>query len=118
MVSFIAGYSKEEELLPIKRDALEVIVRHSTRLSGDRTKLSMKLGAIIDLIEEANFFARKRETKFIEAVDVNKALQEREERMKLIVEKYDEMFRKEDLFIDVSGKVVGQVNGLTGCEFW
>ncbi|HOA16363.1 MAG TPA: ATP-binding protein [Fervidobacterium sp.] len=117
MVSFIAGYSKEEELLPIKRDALEVIVRHSTRLSGDRTKLSMKLGAIIDLIEEANFFARKRETKFIEAVDVNKALQEREERMKLIVEKYDEMFRKEDLFIDVSGKVVGQVNGLTVVNF-
>ncbi|HCI29736.1 MAG TPA: ATP-dependent protease [Fervidobacterium sp.] len=117
IISFIAGYSKEEDLLPIRKDALERIVWYSTRLSGDRTKLSMRLGAVIDLLEESNFFADKRDAKFIEAIDVSKALYEREERMKLIVEKYDEMFRKGDLFIDVSGKVVGQVNGLTVVNF-
>lgn len=117
LLSFVADYVKEKEIMPIKRDALERIIWYSTRLSGDRTKLSMKLGSIIDLIEEANFFAKKRDAKYIVAEDVVKALREREERIKLVVEKYDEMFKKEDLMIDVTGKVVGQVNGLTVVNF-
>ncbi|MEN3042550.1 MAG: AAA family ATPase [Fervidobacterium sp.] len=117
LLSFVADYVKEKEIMPVRKDALERIVWYSTRLSGDRTKLSMRLGAIIDLIEEANFFAKKRDSKYIASEDVLKALKEREERIKLVVEKYDEMFKKEDLMIDVTGKVVGQVNGLTVVNF-
>ncbi|WP_448376466.1 Lon protease family protein [Fervidobacterium sp.] len=117
LVAFITDYTREKHTLPVKRDAIEKIVWYSTRLSGDRTKLSMKLGALIDLIEEANFFASKRNSKVIGSEDIKRALIEREERLKLVVEKYDEMFKKEDLMIDVSGKVVGQVNGLTVVNF-
>ncbi|SHN51229.1 Lon protease family protein [Fervidobacterium gondwanense] len=117
LISFIADYTKENEILPAKKSALNKVLWYSMRLSGDRTKLSMKLGSIIDLLEEANFFAQKRNSKFIEYTDVHQALTEREDRLKLIVEKYDDMFRKEDLIIDVSGKVVGQVNGLTVVNF-
>jgi lon-related putative ATP-dependent protease len=117
LFSFIADYAKEKEILPLKRSALEKVVWYSMRLSGDRTKLSMKLGSIIDLIEEANYFASERDSKYIEYEDILKALKEREERMKLIVEKYDEMFKKEDIMIDIGGKVVGQVNGLTVVNF-
>ncbi|ODN31369.1 Lon protease family protein [Fervidobacterium thailandense] len=117
LVSFIADYVKEAELLPIKRSALEKILWYSFRLSGDRRKLSMKLGSIIDLLEEANFYAGKRDAKYIEKADVIKALYERENRLQLVVEKYDEMFKTGELMIDVSGKVVGQVNGLTVVNF-
>jgi lon-related putative ATP-dependent protease len=117
LVAFITDYTRENRTLPVKRDAIERIIWYSTRLAGDRTKLSMKLGGLIDLIEEANFFALKRNSKVIEEQDVKCALSEREERLKLVIEKYDEMFKKEDLMIDVSGKVVGQVNGLTVVNF-
>lgn len=117
LVAFVADYVKEAELLPVKRSALEKILWYSFRLSGDRRKLSMKLGSIIDLLEEANFYAGKRDAKYIEKADVTKALYERENRLQLIVEKYDEMFKTGELMIDVSGKVVGQVNGLTVVNF-
>lgn len=117
LVAFITDYTRERELLPVRRGAIEKVIWYSARLSGDRTKLSMRLGALIDLLEEANFFATKRNSRYIEYEDVARALKEREERLKLVVEKYDEMFRKEELMIDVSGKVVGQVNGLTVMNF-
>ncbi len=117
LLSFVADYVKSKEILPLKKSALEKTVWYSMRLSGDKTKLSMRLGSIIDLIEEANYFANERNSKYIDHEDVKKALKEREERMKLIVEKYDEMFKKEDIMIDVSGRVVGQVNGLTVVNF-
>lgn len=117
LTSFVADYIKSEDTLPLRRDALAKIVWYSMRLSGDRTKLSMKLGAIINLIQEADFFAKEENQKIITSTHIERALREREDRMKLIVEKYDEMFKKEDIMIDVTGKVVGQVNGLTVVNF-
>ncbi len=115
--SFISTYVRENQELHVSRSGLKEIVRYLSKLTGNREKISISLGNVIDLLAESTFFAHQRKSKLIEDVDVERALKDREDRIKLVVDKYDEMFKTGEIIIDVSGKAVGQVNGLTVVYF-
>ncbi len=113
LVSFVEGVRKSLDLPKFSRSAVKAILWYSNRLSGDREKLSARFGSIRDLIVEAAAIAREKDKEDVSEEDVKKALEEMEERVRLLQEKYDELIEKGDLLIETSGKKVGQVNGLT-----
>jgi lon-related putative ATP-dependent protease len=111
--SFISNVVENNKLKPLNSKALKKVMWYSMRLAENRKKLSMKMGKIADLIMEADYYSSQRKSDIIDAVDIEKALKENENRMKLFREKYEEALKNYEIMIETSGKKIGQINGLT-----
>jgi ATP-dependent Lon protease len=110
---FIKTLCDDEELLPFDATALAQIVEYGVRLAGHRKKISTRFNIIADIVREAEYWGRKENAKNITGDHVEKALDERIYRVKLVEEKIQEMIDNGLILIDTKGAVVGQVNGLS-----
>ena len=111
--SFVASVCKREDLKDFTKEAVAKIIEYSSRLSGEKDKLSTKFNDIMEVLYESNTWARIAENNFVEASDVKKALEKKEKRSNLIEEKIRDMIAKGHILVDVAGKEVGQINGLS-----
>lgn len=94
--------------------ALQTLFAFCSRWAGDRRKLSSRFERLDDLIAEAAAIARKDGRKdAIEAADIHAARNARLRRNGRVADRALEMIQSGSIKIDVSGGVVGQVNGLT-----
>lgn len=85
----------------------------SSRLVGDRRKLSGEFRRIVDLIREAAHWARSDAARVVEAVHVRRALREQIYRSDLVAEKIRELIVDGTLKIRLGPPAVGCVHGLT-----
>ncbi|HCF37884.1 MAG TPA: ATP-dependent protease, partial [Thermosipho africanus] len=115
--SFLSNVVEANELNPLDSSALKKIIWYSMRLSENKEKISMKMGSIADLVIESDYYSKLRNSETISKQDVEKAIVSRENRTKLIMDKYDEALKKYEIMIETHGKVVGQINGLTVSQF-
>lgn len=121
--SSIADYSQvikviceKENLRAFDRSAVARVVEFGARLAGRRDKVTTRFNVIADVLKEANYWAGKAQSRIVKAEHINKAIEKRRERVRMVEEKLQESIRKGLLFIDVKGKVQGQVNGLAVYE--
>lgn len=112
-LSFIKMLCDDEKLMPFMASALAQIVEFGVRLAGRQEKLSTRFNMIADVAREANYWASKSQAKSVSAEHVEKAIQEREYRVKLVEDKLQELIEDGTIMIDTDGAVVGQVNGLS-----
>ena len=98
--------------LPIADSAFSEILRHSSWIAEDRTKLSTELSLLGDLLEEANDEAILSGKDMIEGSDVRKALSDRDFYAALSEEKINSDIKRGDMVIALDGMKVGIVNGL------
>jgi lon-related putative ATP-dependent protease len=110
---FISKVSVEENLLSFHRNAVREIIYYGNRLVDDQKKISLRFGSLVGIIREANYYAVKRNRKYVHADDVKKAIAESEYRHSMIQEKVHEVFKRDIYQIDVEGKKVGEINGLS-----
>jgi predicted ATP-dependent protease len=68
---------------------------------------------VLDVLKEANYWARSNTHEVIFGSDVEKAIQEKIYRVDLPEEKMQEFIDEGMLFIETAGAVVGQMNGLS-----
>jgi len=108
----ICRMCKEEDLKHLKSDALAKIIEHSSRLAGDRDKLSTLFADIADIVREANFWAGEDGESLVEAKHVEKAVEQKVYRSNLIQQRINEMIDKGMIMIDTEGEKIGQINGL------
>lgn len=107
---------KENDLLPINKDAMCRLVEQASRMAGDREKISIKFREIRDILNEANHYAvLSGETK-IGAHQIEKAVDSRYYRSNLIQEKINEMIGRNQLIIELKDSRVGQLNGISLIE--
>lgn len=109
----IKSIAEKEKLKPFDKTAVARIIEHGIRLGGRKNRLSTEFNIISDILKEANYWAIKDNAKTVTKIHVEKAIEERIERVKLIEEKIQEMIDKGLIFIDTTGSVIGQVNGLS-----
>jgi lon-related putative ATP-dependent protease len=112
-VGFVCTMRKQEALKHLDGSALVKIVEHGCRLAEDQEKLSTQFGEISDVIREASYYATQEELEFVSEDHVKKAVAERFYRSNLLQERIKEMIERGGLMIDIEGKQVGQVNGLS-----
>ncbi|UCB42910.1 MAG: AAA family ATPase [Dehalococcoidales bacterium] len=110
--SVICRLCQEEDMKHLKSDALARIIEHSSRLAGDRNKLSTLFANIADIIREANFWAGEDDTGLIEAEHIEKAVEQRVYRSNLIQQRINEMIETSMIKIESEGEGIGEVNGL------
>ncbi|MCI8272473.1 MAG: AAA family ATPase [Clostridia bacterium] len=113
LARFIHSYCEQEKLLPLDKSAMARIVEHSSRMAGDREKLSTRFTEIAQVVGEAGTWARLAKAKIVTAEFIDKALEERVERIKKYDTKYLEMIKENSLLINTTGSLVGELNGLT-----
>ncbi len=110
--AFIAGYCEDCELHHFDRTGVAKVVEYAARVVGDQEKLSSRFAWIKELVEEAEFWARRDGASLVNASHVEKATEERRFRHNLPDERIRELIERGTILIDTEGEVVGQVNGL------
>lgn len=109
---YISAFCKEHKLRHLTKDAVGKIIEHSSRLASDKRKLSAKLKTVTDIMMEADYFAEKEGKDFIDSNHISKTLKIREYRDNRYEEKIIELFEDGTYLLDVTGKKVGEINGL------
>lgn len=112
LASFIHTHCEEQGLLNFHRSAVARVVEYSTRLVGNQRKLSTRFNEQVDIIYEADTWAKMAGAELVTNEHVVKAIQEREYRNNLYEEKVQESMEDGSILIDTDGAKVGQVNGL------
>ncbi|MBR3132777.1 MAG: AAA family ATPase [Clostridia bacterium] len=113
LAKFVKSFCSQEELLDLDKEAMAKVVEFASKLAGDKEKLSTQFSEIGEIIGEASTWARIDKSKLITKEYVQKALDERIERIKKYDTKYIQMIKEGSLLINTSGYRTGQINGLT-----
>lgn len=111
-VNFISSYVKKSNLKHLTRDAVSEVIDYGSRIVEDQNKVTTRFQIIGDLITEANYWADKENSKYVEDKHIIKAIEEKEYRSNLIEKKMHELIKDGTILIDVDGEKVGQINGL------
>lgn len=108
----IATLARREQLRPLSAAAVARLIEHSARLAEDAERLTARTRPLADLMREAEHFAGKAASSWIERGHVEAALQARQRRNERLRLRYQEAMLRGQLLIDSGGSQVGQVNGL------
>ena len=110
---FIKKITDEDKLNPFDKGAITAIIEYGTRIAGRQKKISTRFHIIADIIRESSYWSKKDKKDMVKRGHVEKAIEERFERISLIEDKIQEMIEEGTIMIDTEGSVVGQVNGLS-----
>lgn len=110
---FISSVINRDELKEFSAGAVAAMINFSSRLTGDREKLSTKFNEIIEILFESDVWADSFDEDVVSPSSVKKAIDEKEMRSNLLEEKIQEQIDRDHLLLDVSGREIGQINGLS-----
>ena len=113
LARFVHTFCEQEELPPLDKSAMARVVEYASRLAGEKGKLSTRFTEIAQVVGEAGTWAKLSKSKIVTEEYVDKALNERIDRIKKYDEKYIEMIKDNTLLINTKGSRVGEINGLT-----
>lgn len=110
---FISYQCKKNNYKHLSYDAVTQVINQSMRMVEDKKKLSTNFNKIMEMINEGNLYAQMDNSKYIEKRHIEKAIQSKKYRIDKIEEKIDESYKRENTLIDIKGKQVGVINGLS-----
>ena len=113
IAQFIASQCEKNKFKHFTYEAVEDILKHSTRLVGCKNKLSTDFNKLLEIITEADIFAKIENKEFVEKKHVKKAIYEKHKRLSKIENKMDEYIQNNTIMIDTEGSRVGVINGLS-----
>ena len=111
--SLIAGRVQEKNLLPFDIGAIQKILEQRARRADDSERLSMHMSSLEDLLVQSEFWARQRESQSVDAIDVQRAIDEKTRRLGRTQARIVDAIDRNTLLIDTDGSCIGQVNGLS-----
>ncbi len=112
-IRFVKMLCDDEKLLPFDAQSLAQLIEFGVRLAGRQEKISTRFNIIADIAREACYWARREKAPVVLCTHIEKAIDERIYRVKLVEEKIQEMIDDGRIMIDTEGLQVGQVNGLS-----
>ena len=113
LAQIIHGFCEHEELPHLDKSAMGRLVEFASKLAGSHKKVSTRFDDLIQVVGEAATWAKISKSKVVTSKFIDKALEERVERVKKYDSKYLEMIKENSLLINTSGFEVGELNGLT-----
>ncbi|MGI9492897.1 MAG: Lon protease family protein [Geminicoccaceae bacterium] len=109
----LGSVAKREKIRPLDPSAVARVIDRSARLSGSSDKLSVRMGPVVDLIREADFWAAEAGDEVLQADHIERALTEQDRRLSRVRERSYETITEDTILIDTDGAKVGQINGLS-----
>lgn len=114
--SFISSVCTSEGLRHFSPDAVARVVDYGSRMAGEKDKLTTLFNKLVEIIYEANSWANYDKADLVKQEHVEKAIEEKNYRSSMIEDKIREQIQKNSLMINVTGKKVGEINGLAVYE--
>lgn len=111
-ISFLRSKTEEEGLRPLDRSAVAAVAEQAVRMAGRQEKISTSFPSVTDLLREADYWASREDAPVVGETHVDRAIESKIFRSNRVEERIQEMIDRGTLLIDVTGSVVGQVNGL------
>ena len=112
----IARIARDNQIKPLDRRAVCLVVEHAARIASHSGKLSLLIDRIRDLIIEADYQASTEARAEIGRADVERALDQQVRRASRFRDLSLEAVLQEVSLINTAGKRLGQVNGLSVIE--
>jgi len=109
----IATLARKDDLRALDREAVARVIEHCSRVVGDSEKMTIQVNSIVDLLNEADYWAGQHGDEIIHASDIQKAIEARIQRRDRVRERYQENILRDTIMISTDGAKVGQVNGLS-----
>jgi predicted ATP-dependent protease len=109
----IATYQQSQELLPLDKAAVERIIEHAARVAEDSVKLSLDHDSLSQLMQEADYWAVRKQSKSTRLEDVENAISRQQFRQDKLREQLSEQILRDIRLIDTEGQKVAQVNALS-----
>ncbi len=110
--AFISTRVRDEGLPHFDRGGVAAVIEDAARQVDDRDWASTRFADAADLVREAAFYAKESGADLVAREHVERALSEKRIRSNLIEDRIHQLFADGTLLVDLSGEVVGQVNGL------
>ena len=109
---FISRVCREENLKHFDPAGVAAIVEFGGRLIDDQRRISTRFGDIVNIMREANHWATRNGREHVTHDDVDQAREQRRFRSNMYDDLMRQQIERDIVMVDVSGSVVGQVNGL------
>jgi len=110
---FIASRVRADNLLPFDRSAVAKVIEFGARVAEDKEKLAARFVDVVEVIQEASYWAGKNGHPVVTGADVDQTIEERRYRASHLEERLRERILEGIIHIRTEGEAVGQVNGLT-----
>ncbi len=122
LARFVTLATRTHALRPLSASGMARLIEEGSRQVAHQLRLSARLGDIVDLLREANYWAEQRQRAIIEAEDLVYAIAQKVERSNLVEEQLARLTDEGQIQISTTGERVGQCNGvavlsLGGYEF-
>lgn len=114
---FISSHCANKGLMDFDRAAVAAVIEHSRRLAEHKDKLSTRFNDIVEILYEADAWARIEGVGTVSGSHVKKAIEQKCYRSNRIEEKLQELIDTGVVLISTEEEVVGQVNGLAVMDF-
>ena len=108
----VATVGSRECLLPLDTGAVARVVEHGARLAENASKLSTHMGSVVDLVREADYWARNDAAATVGRHHVQQAIDAKTHRSDSMRDRVHEQIARGTVVIDCAGERVGEVNGL------
>jgi lon-related putative ATP-dependent protease len=109
----IAELVKKEKLKAFDARAVARLIEYAARDADDSEKLSTRLGQVVDVMREADYWSEKDSARAVTAEDVQTAIDARIRRVDSLRERSQEAITRGLKLIDTDGLQTGQINGLS-----
>lgn len=109
----IVSIVRREKLRPFERSAVGRVIEQSSRMVSDNERLSARMQAIVDLMEEADYWANQAGAPVVSAAHVQQAIDGQIYRSNRVSERMQEAILRATVLVDTTGSQVGQINGLS-----
>ncbi|MGA9411857.1 MAG: AAA family ATPase [Roseobacter sp.] len=112
LARIVADCAGNYDLRPMSAVAMARLLDHGVRLADDSKKFTLELGALADVMREADYYAAGQKSDRISADHIEQAISQAEHRASRIKERMQEAISRKTVLIDTDGHAVGQINGL------
>jgi len=114
LARFVASFlANEKGLKPFTCEGVGEVIDWASRLADHQERMSTEFNKLTEVIIEASAWAEMEGADQVSSDHVYKAIQEKRFRSNLIQERIDRAFYEDQIRIDTSGKVTGQINALS-----
>lgn len=110
---FVATRVRADGLIPFDRAAVAKVIEFGARTAEDKEKLAARFVDVVEVIQEASYWASKNGHEVVTSADVDQAVQERRYRASLMEDRIQERILEGTIHIQTKGEAIGQVNALS-----
>ena len=109
----IATLQRNQGLRPLTRQATERVIEQAARRAADGERLSLHMGSLVDLLQEADYRADQEGQALVGLDQIQSALDAQHHRLDQLRERLHEEILRGTLLIDTRGVQLGRVNALS-----